>query len=305
MKDFAVTDAAFAGWGTIRRHPVSVLVWGLLYALFLLLVFVGFAGPIVRAFAVFSKPEVARQDPQLVMSVLGGVMGGYVFFLLGALVLGAVVAGAVLRAFFQPEDKAFFFLRLGTRELWLLLTTFVQSLVIGGAQFVAGFIIGLVSAAASVASPEIGGIVRVIGQLATYALAIYLVLRLSMGVPMTYVQSNFRLFESWSMTQGAMTKLLLTWLLVLVVSLVIYFVAAIIFGFGAAGSLMHLPGLKDPQAFFARPATVWAADLAPAIGVAAVLCTVVIGTLSTLSYTSFAFIYRQLNPDADVSATFS
>ena len=34
-----------------------------------------------------------------------------------------------------------------------------------------------------------------------------------MGVPMTYVQSNFRLFESWSMTQGAMTKLLLTWLL--------------------------------------------------------------------------------------------
>jgi len=305
MKEIAVAEAAFAGVGIIRRHPAAVVVWGVLFVAFLLIVMLGFAGPFAKAFTVLSDPALAREDPQAVLAALSGAAGGYFFFLLGALVLGAVITGAVMRAFFHPEDSGFFYVRLGTRELWLLLTTFVQSLVIACVQLVAGLPVSVVSGLVSMASPGAGTAVNVVGQLLLYLVGGYVYVRLAMAPAMTFTQSRFRLFESWPMTRGHVLKMVLVWLLVLAMSLAIYFIAVVVLAVAAGGIIMNIPGLKDPVAFFERPVAEWAAVLAPALAIGGAIFSVVIGMIAALGYAPFAHIYRQLNPDADTAATFS
>jgi len=305
MKDIAVADAAFAGFGIMRRHPLAVFVWGLLFTALVLITFLGFAAPIIRAITVMSNPELSREDPQMVLGALAGAAGGYLFFVLGALVVGAVTQAAVLRAFFHPEDSGFFYVRLGTPELWLLLTNLVQGLVIAGVQILATIPLGILTAIASMTLPEAGGLLQLVGQLLIYVLSGYVYLRLSMAQPMTFIQSRFRLFESWAMTRGHVLRLVLVWLLVLAAMVAIYFVGALVLGVSAGGLLAEVSGLKDPAAFFERPAAEWASSLAPLLAVGGLISAVVIGMITALPYAASAHVYRQINPDADTAAAFT
>src|SRR6185503_6649340 len=125
MEDVSVGRALGAGFGLIRRHPGAIGVWTLVYIVLALLPTYGVMAMMQPVYAQMAQGPASPLALQSQMQMLQIQPIGW---LLG-LVCQALLLGAAYRAVLFPEDKGFFFLRLGWRELWLGLSFLV--LVIG------------------------------------------------------------------------------------------------------------------------------------------------------------------------------
>ena len=72
-----------------------------------------------------------------------------------------------------------------------------------------------------------------------------------------------------------------------------------------AGTIASIPGLREPQTFFARPPAEWLGVFAPLLALAAVFFVILAGVANALIYGALARMYRQLNPDVDTATTFA
>src|SRR5579871_191220 len=307
MADFSVTDALGVGAGLIRRKPLAVLAWGVLPALVIVPLFLLFGGAFIALVAQAVKASGDQTAlAQAVLPLIGGVFLFILLVGLAAWVLGAIVYAAAFRAVLHPEQSAFFYLRFGAAELWLMATSFVLGLVFFGVGVVFAIPQAIVGVALFNAPTGEKVAVDLLFTLARLAVTIWIWLRLSLGMPMTFASRQFRLFESWALTRGhAWALFRFALLAVVVIGLIDVWLVAI----GVAGGIGLAGGAfaaaqANPQAFFADPRSAIGA-FGAAIALWAVLLVIISGVATAILRAPFAYIYQRLAGDEAVAQTFT
>jgi len=303
LAKFSVAEAAFSGVRLLARRPLSALVWGLIYVVFLVVVVTPFAGDLFALFSAISKMNGAP-NPDALLPLLAPVAGFYFLFIVGALVVVSVISCAVYRAELRPEESGFAYLRLGSEELWVLLVNFVQALVMIGAQIAMAIPVGVVIALISMGNLASVAVISRVGQAVVDVVAIWLYLRFSLAGPMTFADRRFRLFDAWVLTRGLGWRLLGVGAIVVALALAVYMVVLIV-GLAAGMSLWNtMPHPANPAALLSAPPQDWASELAPILVLGGVLTTLAGTLLIPIFIAPWAHIYRHLQ-GSGVAATFS
>jgi hypothetical protein len=306
VAEIAITQAAFAGFGILRRKPWAPLVWSLLYAGILggLVVYLG--GAFIQAVGkmITLRGAGAPPPPELVFGLLGSIIGGYFLMLAVFWVLGAVINMAVVRAVMAPEASAFAYLRLGRAELWLMLANFILFILYTIVSTAMAIPITLVSAATIAMDRGAAPFVTLPFQFVTWGVTIWLGLRFSMVAPLIFADGKFRLFESWSFTRGQIGRLFQVGLIVVAVTIGIYLVLTAIRLAVGVPMFSQFANSITAQAFFSQtPAQVWR-QLEPFIVLYIVLIWIGSTVLFPLFLAPWPEVYRQLK-GGELAATFS
>ena len=315
MADFSVGGAAGAGFRVIARQPLATLVWGLFIwvcavgpAVFLLSQILAALGPLItqasaaetaQAAAGGAKPS-GGPPPEFMQAYMAMMSRLFLFqplLLIGNLAVRSVLTAAVCRAVLEPEDSAFAYLRLGMRELWVLLVSIVFGLIIGftavGLMIPVAIFMGVAAAAHS---PILVGLVAVVVVAVAAGVMIWLSLRLYLGVPMSFDQNEFRLFEAWNFSRGHVGKMVVLGLIQIAIALALELVILLILGlvvFGAVSS----SGLSTPEQFrnfLLHMPTQWSATAIAIVVVASLAISLVSGFAVAIFVAPWVEVYRQL-----------
>lgn len=308
MANFSIGTAVGAGFGLIKRRPLSVFVWGLLMV-------VPAAGSMALALPMMETfmGEALRGDPEAVglgspmfreMMRFQGMMSlmGMVRF-----VLGVVVYAAIIRAVVHPKDRRFFSLRLSMDEV----RVFVVSLAI-----VIGIVVGLV--VLTLAATAVGaGLWQVAGAARGLVIAVLVIAcilgalllggRLSLLVPATVRFHTFAFAEGWALGKGRSWSLVG---LLLVLILIVFGIEIVVSGIvGAVMFTVLGVGGFDPAAWAASGDPFGGlSDLAranwPLLAVGVVVSAGLYGMLTAILTAPFASAVRQLSPDPDTADVF-
>ena len=309
MPTFSFSEAFGAGFALVFRRPLTVAAWGGVMLLAIgvpgLLLF-AWVGPQVAALMHYMAQQAqtgAQPDPAEILRLEGSIMTVQPLMLLVSVVCRAVLAAAVLRAVLEPQNSRFAYLRLGMQEVWVGLLTLAMGVMLGiamvctmlGVAVVAG-IIGL-AMMASHAPQGVTALAALAAGLIAVGVLVWGVVRLSLALPMTFAEREFRLFESWELTRGHGFKLFTLALallgVVLAVGLVFNLVAVGV-GMLAGGSLT----LARMQALLQRPPQAWIGQLAPWLALVALVGSFLGAAFSTVMIAPWAVVYRQLRPAA-------
>jgi len=171
----------------LRQHPLSVLVWSILY--------------LVGIFAIgLLRILVAPANPRSV----AGALGAGLFSQGLAIALVAVLITAATRATLHPYQRGTFYLRLGANELrvfaLLAMLTIASAVVTFLLTLANGFLLSLVSwlLPARGEGVWIGGALL----LAEMAALIFVQVRLSIALPLTYLYEAITVDEAWAQSRG-------------------------------------------------------------------------------------------------------
>jgi hypothetical protein len=308
MSGISVGAAFGEGFGLIRRRPLSVLVWGailvgvqvagyLLFAPYYLAVFGGLLQGATQggggALQALASPDIQRMRG---LQQLSGIFNLFV---------SIVIYCAAFRAVLHPERSSFAYLRVGAPELFLAILSVAAfiALVIGlvvvtiPVAIFSGVVIGATGQGGGIAAALI---ILVVMFVAMIAAVLFIGLRFALVGPMMVADSQFHLFESWTLTRGRLGSLLLVALALFALFLVIDLVLAVLLigagvaavqslgGPAAALALLH----QSPQALLTR--------LAPVIVVYAVIHVPLGGCLVAIAGAPWARVYRDLVTDPAV-----
>lgn len=170
----------------LRQHPVSVLVWSILY--------------LVGVFAIgLLRILVAPADPGSIAGAIGaGVLSQGL-----AIALVAVLITAATRATLHPYKRGACYLRLGANEarvFALLAMLTIASMVLAFLLTLTnGFLLSLSSLVLPVAAAHwiAAGLV-----LAELAAVVFVQVRLSIALPLTYLYEAITVDEAWAQSRG-------------------------------------------------------------------------------------------------------
>jgi hypothetical protein len=305
MASFNIEDSAFAGVSLLGRRPVAALVWAVLWAGLVALVTLPFVG-VLADFITLVVRSGPQPDPNAVLPLIGGLGA---FALLGgifSLALGAVISCAVYRAILTPDDSAFAYLRLGEREILVLLVNFVKAVILAVASFAMGIVLAIFMFAAMAGGQGAGMAINLIGRIVVQGVIFWLQLRLCLAGPMTFTEGRFRLFESWAATRGLTLRLLVVGIILALIVLVVYLALVTLGALVGVGLWNSAPRPADIRSLLAQPSSVWMPALAPFITLGVVLVTVGGAILTPILNAPWAHIYRTLaGGGADTAETFS
>jgi hypothetical protein len=309
MARFSATGAATAGFGVIGRAPLAVLAWGMV-------ILVTLVGPMVALMWTLAPQFIdvvkAMPDPASsssgaadsammarMMQLQGSMMGVNVVSWVGGALVKAVVAGAVFRAVLQPDQKRWAYLRLGMPELWLGLVTLVQTVLFAMAYLavlfvglIVGLIVFLVGSAAGDAGKLVAGLLIALVVLAAIGALIWGVLRLSMAGPMSFVESKFLLFESWSFTRGQSGRLLGMAALLVLILIGLELVLYAVLGLAAFGSWAGIKAMVE--ALQGQPPRAWLHAFWKIAAIGTVVLSFLGAFAMTLVYAPWAKAYQEL-----------
>lgn len=305
MASIAVTQAAFAGFGVLRRKPWAPLVWSVLYVGVMSGAFLLLGAAFIKALGKLATlgPKTTVH-PAEILALLAAVAGGYVLLIVVVWVISAIINMAVVRAVLEPEAGAFAYLRLGPAELWLMLANFVLFILYTCVSMALAIPVSLASAIAVLSWRDAAPFISLPAQLITWGVTIWLGLRFCMVAPMIFSERRFRLFESWSFTRGHVWRLFGVGA-VMVASSAVFYLALVAVGLAAAwpmvGQLASLGG--TPQTFFTQaPQQIWN-ELAPFMALYAALLWVGSTILLPVFFAPWPEAYRQLTR-SHLAATF-
>ena len=300
MAKLSASDAVGAGFGLIRRRPLSVLVWGLFAVVVIYGPLIPAAGVIVPAYLEMIQPSLHPETPPDMSRLMGEEMrmfGALAWMWPLGLIAAAINLGAVYRAVLEPQKRSFAYLRVGMQEVWLLALMLTEFLLVSLYMIAAGLVVALgCVVAARFGGGAVATLVGLTLGLASVILAAWLWLRLSLAAPMTFAAGKFRLFESWALTRGHAGQLMLLVLLLIAVmtglSLVLQAIEGIPF-------LLFDPFGANPEAvraWFAHPpaATVWA----PWVALGALVSAVDVGVFRAVLSAPWAAAYKALIAEA-------
>ena len=316
-----IGKAAFSGFGLIGRRPLSVLVWGIAYMVVLglptLWIMSQFwpmqmqmmqsmsAANVSGASATETQQQIQQQMMQFMLPMMQIMPLFWLVSLLGIFVRGVLIA-AVLRAVLEPENKGFFYLRLGMQEVWQALLALAMSFLLGVLIF-ATFIVGAILSAilaAVLGKAAVLGVVLV--GLVMFAAFIIITLRFSLAPAMTFADRNFRLFESWTLTRGHVGAMFA----IVLILVVMVWVLELIIGVAAVGVLFaNGDGLRafaqsandnsvDPTQFMQG---FWK-TMTPFIMGATIVGSLLSGAAFAILLAPFATVYKQLTAGAAAPA---
>lgn len=228
---FSATDAAFEGFRLVRRNPVALVGWTLLYLVYTLATLFA-AGGMMRSMAVWMDQVEALEagpppsSPEALVPIMESYMAAMshmVWAIPLSLVIGAVLMAAIARAVLTPATGGFGYMRLGMDEVRVFVVTLVIAILYACATaiaFAAAFIIGGIAIGAM---EGWGALVMVLAVLAAIAFMIWLGVRWSLAVPITVDQKKFAFFDSFAVTKGRFWPLfgmaVIAFIMVIIVSL--------------------------------------------------------------------------------------
>jgi hypothetical protein len=311
MASFSVSDAAGAGFQLIGRKPLSVFAWGLFAVVVGVLPIMGIMGASMGPmFDLMRETQLHPQTPPdraAIMQVYSHMMFVNPLLRLLSLVVQTVLAAAVFRAVLEPRNSAFAYLRLGMQEVWIVLVTIVEAILIGIGLVCAILVAGVIDAVLfkTVVTPVAVIIAIVLGCAIFFGL-IWIVLRLSMATLISFDDRKFRLFESWAFTRGQAGNLFLLALLLLVILILLEMVAL---GVLAVPAMIFIaPHMTSPEAvpaameaFFKQSPQAMLQSAAPAIVVFVLVFSLVIGAVHAIFMAPWAAAYKMLKPVAEAA----
>jgi lipid-A-disaccharide synthase-like uncharacterized protein len=224
------------------------------------------------------------------------------------LLYSAMRKNAAARAMLTPDDDRFGYLRIGADEARSMVVVLALGIIRYVVQLL--FTVGILGLAAVVI-----GVQRTAGnrlgaeflqqflQLPMYAILIFLFLKFCFAIPHTLATRRISIFESWTLTNGQLLRLFITYviafLIALAVSIAVAILAFIFLGVvGGSQLLQKLPLFRTDPA----TAVTQLLGLLPDLIIAGAL----VGAISTpiltaVYYCPAAFIYaRQMGRKEDV-----
>lgn len=305
MPSFSVTAAATAGFGVIARKPLAVVGWGLALVVGLALpalLSVAAMGPtfvaVIQEAAAQSSGDPDPASLNRFMQLQSGMMAVNLLYWLWSTFVSAVLSAAVFRAVLTPEQSAWAYLRVGSREMWLTLLLLVEQVLAMIVLFVVVLLVAVVAAIAGFSGGDNGvpaAIATAVGGGVVAAIVlIWLALRLSMALPMTFADNQFRLFESWSLTRGHALKLLGMALLIMLMLLVLEIVfGGVVFGL-AVGLGGTMGGFEALSTLTERPPAEVLRTLWPWLAVWAVVAALASAAVHAIIFAPWAAAHRAL-----------
>lgn len=288
---FSATDAAFEGFRLTRRAPVAVGLWALVYVV-MMVVSLGLMGPALATLMAELQRIQGLASPQ--MEDLQGL--GPIYGTLAAIVLPlslgvtAVLAAAVARAVLKPAESAFGYMRLGMDEVRVLGVTIVLFAVTTIAWTLPFLLVGVIGGVAMVSGQGWLWLVAVLVGLAGVAGVIWLLVRLSLAVPLVVAEGRFAPFASFALTKRRFWPLLGMAVISVVMAVIV----------GLLGSIVVMPvtlmtGSLERLAGFEGASL---AELLQGAAPALIAYGVINGILSALQlaimYAPFSAAYRDL-----------
>ncbi len=310
VADISIGAAIGAGFGLIRRKPLTVMVWGLLQVIALGLFFAAYAG-----FLLNFLPTVVAQGTrggaptsEQVGTMIGGMLMGEGLLFLAVIVMmifRVVLCAGIWRAVLRPEADAWAYLRVGRAELFILL-------LLLGVGFAANLIVfpllpimliagGLAAAHQWAAAIILGAI----GFLAMIVAIIYVELRFSLIGPMIVQDGKFHFVDAWRLTRGKVGSLFLVGLgLAGILMAAEFVIIALVVAVGAGTLGLAAGGFDALPAFFNQPPLVIAEKLAPGFVLYALAAIPISGCGLAIFLAPWARAYLDLTPP-EPAATFA
>jgi len=300
MAQISIGGAAGEGFSVIRRHPLSVLLWGLIYigvlaaGLSLLApTLLGIFIPIIQAAqsgGTASPPDVQAMMPRMLQ-----LQGVSMLFNLGLLLVRAVLLCAVFRSVLHPERSLFGYVRLGMAEFFIAILTFAAGIV---AFIVALIVIAPLAVAVGVTAAghhwAAAAGIGVVGVLILTVALIYVALRFSLLGPMIVQDGRFHFGDAWAVTRGHVGSLFLVALLLFLILLVAEFLVSIVMTLVGGGMFAAIIGMNGFASFFQQPLQVIVSKLLPAFVVFAVLWVPLTGCAMAIVCAPWARAYKDL-----------
>lgn len=294
---FSGSDAAFEGFRLVRRNPMALVAWTLLYAVISLLSLFAMSSAIDSLTAWGERMEALEgtsPTPEEVLGAfqgLGQVMLGLSWLIPVSLAVSAMLMAAVARAVLNPRAGGFGYLRLGMDELRVFVVTLVLGIVIFCAWMALAVLIGVLAGIAGATGANWMWLVVVLGGLAGVAAIIWLAVRLSLAVPMTVAENRLAFFDSFALTRGRFWSLLgmavIAFVMVLVISLLSWVVTLPLSMM--IGTDVWAGGSSDPEVIAA------ALDVTNPWVILSALAEAVVYALTVgVMYAPFAAAYRDL-----------
>jgi hypothetical protein len=302
MATFSGGQALGSGFRVIARNPLAVLVWCATYLVLALgpwALIAAVLWPQFQALAAMNAAEVSPDSPaatQQMMALMSQVNALQLVQWATSLASTTLIVGAVFRAVLAPHDRAFFYLRVSRQELWLALCLVVATVVMFILAFVCmiptAMVIAVLAYVEGEGGPSAGTFLAIAGVIFIVLSAmIWLFLRFSLGLPMSFADSSFRLFDSWRLTQSHAGKMALIGVAITAICIVLQAVLMVAFLIVAFVVIRPTAEMDYSALTFQQ--------VAPVVGVGALLITLmgVVGTI--LYWAPLADIYRQLAPKTD------
>ncbi|RZJ16874.1 MAG: hypothetical protein EON91_11440 [Brevundimonas sp.] len=284
---FSIGDALGDALGLIRRHPLAVLVWGLVTA-----------APNVLVLAIGAEmgqlaPEVAMDAEWWRYQAISGLVS------IAQLVLAVIVGTAAMRAILHGEGQGrAFFMRFGMDELWvavsyiaMFVAVYAGMIVVGLAGVAAGLILWAVNEGVAIG---LGVLIGIAGGVAV----VWLMLRVSL-IPAASVRTHhFAFVEGWRIAKGQTLRILGVSLAALVLVLTLYaaiILLAIIIALVLGIALPNLDQLGEMgQLSLDSGPQMWTLAL-----IALIPASVLMGVINVLTYGPLASAVRQLAGPGD------
>jgi hypothetical protein len=306
MARFDVADAALAGFGVIRRKPVAVLIWTLVVYVLAVIPAIGFIGAMfnfMRQFLELTQTN-ANPSPQDILMLEGQLFFHNPLATLGSLLVRVLLAAAICRAVVTPKDDRFFYLRFGRAELMLVLVILAGVVLLTLTIMIYAALAVAIGFGAYRIAPGLMVAWCIIAGLGYFVGLVWLLLRFSLIAPMTVIERQFRLFESWRMTKGLAGSLFLVALLNLIVlGLVQAALSAVVFGVAGIAMLgTNAMGHIDQAsiaAFFAQSPGAVTQQLLPWFLGFGLIGALIVTVFFVLAMAPWARIYADLTEPAE------
>jgi hypothetical protein len=229
MAGFSIQDAALSGFAAVRAHPRALLVWTPFAFVLSLVAQVMF----VQADLQEVDWTVFARDPAQVTALAQKVMPAELAIMAVALVANAVVQAAMMRLVLVRGDSRFGYFRLGADELRQLGLEALAVVVLIGGYLACALVVSIFISAVGGPGNAAGLTVLVVGLAATLAALAFVVVRLSLSAPLTFDTRRVDLFGSWRLTRGHFWPILGTYVLMIILVVVVWLFANLLF-FGLA-----------------------------------------------------------------------
>lgn len=232
---FSATEAAFEGFRLVRRKPLALVAWTLLYAVVSLASLFAVSramGPLSRVTEMAEAMEGVTSPPQADIAALFQALGE-VFLSIGwlfpvSIAVGAMLAAAVARGVLMPRAGGFGYLKLGMDEVRVVVVTVVLTVLWIVLLMALVFLVGIAAGIAQASGSSVAVLVALAVGLAGVLLSIWLAVRLCLAVPITVAQKKIAIFDSFSVTKGRFWPLLGMIILTAVMVAIIAILASII-----------------------------------------------------------------------------
>jgi hypothetical protein len=245
MPRFSPSDAALEGFRLTRERPLVVLVWAgmqLLFGVVSVVLQFQLGGAAFHHLLVI-EAGVEKPSPEVLAQVIQQSLPSTLVIFLISLVFYSIMYAALLRAILRPADKALAYLRLSRDELrQLALSLILMALFTVYAlllSLLSGLLIALASGLGSGALPV--QILIIFGLIAAF---VYPAVRLSLAPAMTFVDGRITVFRSLAVTKGQFWSIAGSYGLALVLMVVVFLLAAVVFTFVSGAIVMAQHGVS-------------------------------------------------------------